>query len=82
MGRRNESVLEDIIRCNWWVGCIVAAGVFFFMRYLIPYFLLGDGNDAMTQAIYQGFAKGSYSMAPVVAIIFLIGALLSFLSKR
>lgn len=79
MARRDESILNLLVECPWWVSVLVSGIAFVALRFILPSFDFG-GMAA------NSFAKGLSSAAPFVAIALLlpapIAALNSWLKRR
>jgi restriction system protein len=67
MGRKNESILNLLVQCPWWVSVLVSGIAFVFLRYILPSV---DFGSQMANA----FAKGISSAAPIIALVLLIPA--------
>jgi restriction system protein len=67
MARRNESILNVLVQCPWWVSVIVSGAVYLFLKFIFPSI---DFGSTMANA----FAKGISSAAPIIALVLLIPA--------
>jgi restriction system protein len=74
MARKDESILDQLVECPWWVSILVSAAVFLGLRYLLPALSFG-GVAANT------VAKGLSQLAPIVALILLIPAPIAALNS-
>jgi restriction system protein len=79
MARRDESILNLLVECPWWVSVLVSGIAFVVLRFVLP------SIDFRGMAA-NSFAKGLSSAAPLVAIVLLlpapIAALNSWLKRR
>ena len=79
MARKDESILNLLVECPWWVSILVSGIAFVFLRFKLP------SIDFGSMAV-NSFAKGLSGGAPIVALVLLlpapIAALNSFLKKR
>jgi restriction system protein len=79
MARRNESILNLLVECPWWVSVAVSGIAFLFLRFILP---LIDFQGMAANA----FPKGLSSAAPFVALVLLlptpIAAFNSWLKKK
>ena len=79
MARKDESILNLLVECPWWVSVLVSSAAFVFLRFILP---LIDSQSVAANS----FAKGLSGAAPMVALVLLlpapIAALNSFLKKK
>lgn len=79
MAQKDESILNLLAECPWWVSVLVSGATFVFLRYILP--SIDFGSIAA-----NSFAKGLSGAAPMVALVLLlpasIAALNSFSRKR
>lgn len=79
MARRNESILDLLVQCPWWVSVVVSGAAYLFLKFIFPSIDFGS-------VMANSFAKGISTAAPLVALVLLIpapiAALNSFLKKR
>ena len=79
MARKDESILNLIVECPWWVSVAVSGIAFLFLRFILP------SIDFQGMAA-NAFAKGLSSAAPFVALVLLlpapIAAFNSWLKKK
>ena len=79
MARKDESILNLLVECPWWVSILVSGIAFVFLRFILP--SIDFGSMAA-----NSFAKGLSGGAPIVALVLLLPApiavLNSFLKKR
>ena len=70
MARRNDSILDVLAECPWWVSVILAVVVYVSFKYLIP--------SLMFQNIFlNALAKNLPTLAPVFTIVLIFVAALS-----
>ena len=71
MARKDESILNLLVECPWWVSVLVSGIAFVFLRYILP------SIDFKSMAA-NAFAKGLSGVAPFVALVlfFLLRSLL------
>jgi len=81
MARRNETWLELLEVCPWWVSVTLAAGTFVFLRYIFPHFSMHTG-DVFQASFFKGAKKLGYSAAPLLGILLLIPVPFSLLNAR
>jgi restriction system protein len=74
MARRDESILNLLVECPWWVSVVVSGVAFVFLRFILPSIDFG-GMAA------NSFAKGLSGAAPFVAIVLLLPAPISALNS-
>jgi len=74
MGRKDESILNLLVECPWWVSVIVSGAAFVFLRFIFPSIDFG-GMAA------NAFAKGLYGAAPFVALVLLLPAPIAALNS-
>jgi len=70
MGRKQESILEVLMQCPWWVSVIVSAASYIGLAMVLP-------SVEFKSVPFQAMANGVASMATYVALIFLIPAPIS-----
>ncbi|MBK7731174.1 MAG: restriction endonuclease [Gammaproteobacteria bacterium] len=70
MGRRQQSILEVLMDCPWWVSVIVSAASYIGLAVVLP-------SVEFKSAPFQAMAKGIAPMATFVALIFLVPAPIS-----
>jgi restriction system protein len=79
MARRDESILNLLVECPWWVSVLVSGIAFVALRFILPSFDFGSMSA-------NSFAKGLSGAAPFVALVLLlpapIAALNFWLRKR
>jgi len=74
MARKDESILDLLIGCPWWVSVLVSAAAFVGLRYVMP--TMDFGGVAVNSV-----AKGLSLVAPVVALVLLIPAPIAALNS-
>jgi len=75
MARRDESILNLLVECPWWVSVVVSAIAFIGLRFILPSIDFG-GLAA------NSFVKGLSGAAWLVAIVLLLAAPISALNSR
>jgi len=70
MARRDESILNLLFECPWWVSVLVSGIAFLSLRFILP--SIDFGSIAA-----NSFAKGLSGVAPFVAIVLLLPAPIS-----
>jgi restriction system protein len=79
MGTRNESILNQLVQCPWWVSVVISGASYLFLKFILPSIDFGS-------MMANSFAKGISSAAPFVAFVLLLPALIaalnSFLKRR
>ena len=79
MARKDESILNLLAECPWWVSISVSGIAFIGLRFILPSIDFGS-------VAANSFAKGLYSAAPLVALVLLlpapIAALNSWLKRK
>jgi restriction system protein len=70
----DESILNLLVECPWWVSVLVFGIVFLGLRFILPSIDFG-GMAA------NSFAKGLSSAAPLVAIVLLLPAPIAALNS-
>jgi hypothetical protein len=74
MARKDESLLNLLVLCPWWVSVVVSGIAFVFLRFILP------SIDFQSMAA-NAFAKGLSSAAPFVALVLLLSAPISALNS-
>jgi hypothetical protein len=49
---RDKSFVEQVMHMPWWVGALLSAGSYVFIRYIVPGFFTG-GSPMLTRAVNQ-----------------------------
>jgi restriction system protein len=79
MARKDESILNLLVECPWWISVLVAGIAFVSLRFILP--SVDFGSMAA-----NAFAKGLSGAAPFVALVLLlpapIAALNSWLKRK
>lgn len=52
MSRDNKSLVEQVMLMPWWIGALLSAGSYVFIRYIVPGFFAG-GSQMLTRAVSQ-----------------------------
>jgi restriction system protein len=74
MARKDESILNRLGECPWWVSVLVSAAAYLGLRYVLP--MIDFGGVAANTV-----AKGLSRFAPIVALILLIPAPIAALNS-
>jgi restriction system protein len=83
MAKRNESILELLAVLPWW-ACVGLSGLsFLVLRYFIPSMRLQQhGPLDLSYTFIKGITGAAYSFAPIIALLLLIPALISFIKAK
>ena len=73
MARRGGSVLRDLATLPWWASIVLAAAVYFGLRFLLPVI---SADDRVTQS----FVKAAAKVAPFFALLILLPVPFSLLN--
>jgi restriction system protein len=65
MARRDESILNLLVECPWWVSVLVSGIAFVVLKFVFPYIDFG-GMAA------NAFVKGLSQTAPFVAFFYFL----------
>jgi restriction system protein len=74
MAGRDESILNLLVECPWWVSVLVSGIAFVALRFILPSIVFGS-------IAANSFAKGLSGEAPFVAIVLLLPAPISALNS-
>lgn len=75
MARRNESsLIEDLMKAQWWISAILAVISYFGLTFFVPS-LLKESTGMLNQAL----AKAAPSLAPIVSLVFVFTAVMSII---
>lgn len=74
MARKDESILNLIVECPWWVSVLVSGIAFVSLRFILP------SIDFQGMAA-NAFTKGLSHAAPFVAIVLLLPAPIAALNS-
>lgn len=69
---RKDSILDDLAKAPWWVSVLFSGFVYIALKFIAP-------AIASENIFLKGMAVGAQSMAPMVALLFLLPAPISFL---
>jgi restriction system protein len=72
MARKNESLLNLLVNFPWWVSVLVSGIAFVLLRFVLP-------SIEFQNILANSFAKSLSSVAPIIALVFLIPAPISAL---
>ncbi|WP_027950982.1 restriction endonuclease [Haliea salexigens] len=75
MGRKKQSVLDDLMIAPWWVSPMVAAAAYIGLKYLVPIFIPDN-------PFFVGMKTAGPTVAPYVAILFLVPMPFAYLNGR
>lgn len=79
MARRDESLLNLLVECPWWVSVLLSGMAYLFLKFIFPS-ITSHGMAA------NAFTKGLSDAAPLVGLVLLlpapIAALNSWLKKK
>jgi restriction system protein len=67
MVRKDESILNLLVQCPWWVSVVVSGAAYVFLKFIFPSIDFGS-------IMANSFAKGISGLAPFVALVLLIPA--------
>jgi restriction system protein len=73
MARRNDSILDDLAKCPWWVSIALSATAFIGLRFILPLFI-PSGPATSTNYAAKGLLGGLSAAAPFIALFLLIPA--------
>jgi restriction system protein len=74
MARRNESILNLLAQCPWWVSVVVSGAAYVFLKFILP-------SIHFESMMFNSFAKGISSAAPFVALFLLLPAPIAALNS-
>jgi len=74
MGRKDDSILNLLTECPWWVSVVVSTFAFVLLRFIFPSIIF-PGMAA------NAFSKGLSSAAPFVALVLLLPAPIAALNS-
>jgi restriction system protein len=74
MARRDESIINLLTQCSWWVSVVVSGAAYLFLKFILPSIDFGS-------AMANSFAKGIPGVAPFVALLLLIPAPIAALNS-
>jgi restriction system protein len=80
MARRNETILDDLAKCPWWVSVAIAAGAFLGLRFILPLFI-SSGPASSANYAARGLLGGLSGAAPFIALFLLIPASIAALRQ-
>jgi len=73
MPRRNETILDELAKCPWWVSVALSATAFVVLRFVLPLYVPSGPATASNYAI-KGMLGGLSAGAPFIALFLLIPA--------
>jgi restriction system protein len=74
MARKDESILNLLVECPWWVSVVVSGAAYLFLKFIFPSIDFGS-------VMANSFAKGISGWAPFVALVLLIPAPIAALNS-
>ncbi len=74
MARKNESILNLLMKSPWWVSVVFSAIVYFLLAVVVP-------TIAIQNVFLKGIAMAAPKLAPIFALVFLFPAPISFLNS-
>jgi restriction system protein len=75
MARRNESILDLLAQCPWWVSVVVSGAAFVSLKFILPLI-------HFKSMMFDSLAKGISGAAPLVALVLLLPAPIAALNSR
>lgn len=72
--RKNNGLLETLVEVPWWINIVLAATVYFGLKYLLP-------TIQFKSQIHQAVATAISGFAGILAFIILVAALMSFFNQ-
>jgi len=79
MARKDESILNLLVNCPWWVSILVSGIAFVFLRFILPSI---DFKNYAANAFAKGLSRAAAFVALVLLLPAPIAVLNSFLKKR
>jgi restriction system protein len=64
MARKDESILNLVVRLPWRIGVCLAVGTFVFLRYILPFFFSGN-------SFLKGISEMLSILSPVIGLVLL-----------
>jgi len=65
MGRKDESLLNLLVECPWWVSVLLSGLAFVFLKFIFP-------SIPFPGMAANAFTKGLSGVAPFVALVLLL----------
>jgi restriction system protein len=82
MAKKNESVLDLLALLPWWVSVVLSGISYLTLKYFIPSIeFQKKGPLDMTYAFYRGLANAAPNLAPIIALVLLMPALISAINS-
>ena len=72
--RKNSGLLEELSRVPWWVNILLAAAVFFGLKYFLP-------SIQFKSQIHQAIATAISGFSGIFTFVILVAALMSFFNQ-
>jgi|WetSurMetagenome_2_1015567.scaffolds.fasta_scaffold282661_2 restriction system protein len=79
MAKKNESILNLLARCPWWVSIALSGISYLVLKYIVPAFKV---QQDLGHAFLGGLIKAAPMFAPIVAFLLLIPAPVSLFHSR
>lgn len=73
MPRRNGSILDDLMKCPWWISVAFSAAAFIGLRFILP-LCIPSGPATSSNYAAKGLLGGLSAAAPFIALFLLIPA--------
>jgi restriction system protein len=74
MARKNESILDLLVQCPWWVSVVVSGAAYLFLKFILP-------SIHFESMMLNSLAKGISGAAPFVALVLLLPAPIAALNS-
>lgn len=82
MAKKNESILDLLALLPWWVSVVLSGISYLTLKYFIPSIeFQKKGPLDMTYAFYRGLANAAPNLAPIIALVLLMPALISAINS-
>jgi len=82
MARKNESILNILVLLPWWVSVALSGISYLILKYFIPSIEFQQKGPAdITYMLFKGLANVAPTFAPIIALILLIPAMISFFNS-
>ena len=74
MARKNQSIINQLVVCPWWISLAMAIILFTILKFVLPVFSFNNW-------VFSAFAKAASGFAPLVGILLLITATVAALNQ-
>lgn len=82
MAKKNESIFVLLSLLPWWVSVALSSISYLLLKYFIPSIEFQQKGPAdMTYMLFKGLATAAPASAPIIALLLLIPALISFFNS-